>query len=104
MNKLTETLTDSFVPFMALVAYKSTVSGQFYIGQRKIRNGKMCAESPLTTKCISEIMNAISVNNDELDHGVKGVIPPNVLYCDISIGKTRSVSYTHLTLPTNSRV
>lgn len=93
MNKLTQIASDAFKPFIAIIGYRSAASGQYYLGKRNIRNGKMGAEAPLTAKCIGQIVNAVSADNDELDYGIRGVIPTNVLYCNVSIGNTKLIWY-----------
>lgn len=93
MNKLTQIDNEVFKPFIAIIGYKSDVIGQYYIGKRNIRNGKMGAESPLSAKCIGQLVSAVSADNDELDYGIRGIIPSNVLYCSVSIGKTNLIWY-----------
>lgn len=94
MNDLTKKLSDSLHPFMAIIAYKAEQSEDYYIEQRRInRNGKMSSGAPLKEKTICQLMKTVAVNSEELDAGLCGIIPPNLLYCDTRIGNTKLVWY-----------
>ena len=93
MNKLTQTINDTFKPFVAIIGYKSELTQRYCLERRTIRNGKMGASTPLTAKCLGQLLNAVSAENDDLAYGIKGVIPSNVLYCNIGIGNVKLVWY-----------
>lgn len=93
MNQLTSKISDILKPFVAIIAYKAENSDEYYIEQRKIVKGKMSAGSPLKEKTIGEIMEAIAVNSEEIEDGIRGLIPQNLLYCDTRIGNSYLVWY-----------
>lgn len=79
---------------MALIAYKSDQCDEFYIEQRRIDSkGKMSAGSPLKERTLRQMIDAISVNGENFEPGISGVIPPNLLYCDTRIGNTTLIWY-----------
>ena len=93
MNNLTKKLTDNFTPFMAIIAYKAGQTNKYYLEQRRISKGKMSAGAPLKEKTISKIVSAIAVSSEEIEEGIKGIIPENLLFCDSQIGRTNLVWY-----------
>lgn len=93
MNDLTKKLTDNFTPFMAIIAYKAGQADKYYLEQRRISKGKMSAGAPLKEKTISKIVSAIAVTSDDIEEGIRGVIPENLLFCDSQIGRTKLVWY-----------
>jgi PRTRC genetic system protein B len=52
--------------------------------------GRMLAGRPLTLKCITELVDAFTVEGGSIPHGM---IPANMLYCDTRKGHERYVWY-----------
>ena len=94
MNNLSKKLTDMLTPFLAVIAYKSSYTNEFYLEERKIDSkGKMGAGVPMKEKTIGNIMGALAVDSVGFESGIKGRIPPNLLYCDTTPGNTNLVWY-----------
>lgn len=94
MNKLTKLMNDCYKPKMAVIVYECSDSKLgVYLERRNIINGRMSSGTPLTKKCIVDIMNAIAVDNENFDYGIHGNIPSNLLYADTTPGRTKLVWY-----------
>jgi PRTRC genetic system protein B len=94
MNKLTRMMSESYTPKLAIVVYEcSDPAKGTYLERRDIRNGAMGAGTPLTKKCLTDIMAAIALDNDSTDFGIHGPLPENLLYADCTPGKMRLVWY-----------
>lgn len=92
MNRLTKMMSQTYTPKMAVIVYEcSDTENGIYLERRDIRKGVMGAGSPLTKKCIIDIMNAIAIDSENSDYGIHGVIPPNLLYSDCTPGKIKLV-------------
>ena len=80
MNKLTRLINDVYKPKMAVIVYECTDSDVgLYLERRDIVNGQMSSGTPLTKKCIVDIMNVIAVDDENFDYGIHGAIPSNLL-------------------------
>ncbi len=77
MNRITEVLTNSLEPQMALIVYSD--GHDFYIERRNIEKGKMGAGTPLTEKCLNDITEVISNTSENVLHGR---IPSYMLFAD----------------------
>lgn len=93
MNGLSEKLSSSYIPEMAIIVYRCETDRSVYLEQRGIENGKMGAGSPLSKSCITNIISALAEDNDEIEKGFHGVIPKTLLYADTTTGKTKLVWY-----------
>lgn len=79
---------------MTVVVYECTDSNAgLYLERRDIVNGQMTSGTPLTKKCIVDIMNVIAVDDENFDYGIHGAIPSNLLYADTTPGHTKLVWY-----------
>jgi len=77
MNKVSEQLNGSFVPFMAMIAYKS--HDDFYLESHPInKDGQMLEGRPLKVKTLEAIANSIFDNNAGKVR-LSGYIPENLL-------------------------
>lgn len=88
MNRITEALTDSLEPKMALIVYQN--GRQVYLERRDIEKGMMKTGVPLTEKCLSGISEVLSSNSANIIHGR---IPSIMLYADCRPGKEKYVWY-----------
>lgn len=79
-------------PKMAVIVYLGN-NNSVYLEQRDITLGKMGAGRPLSKKCLTEIINAIAEDSEDLTIGYHGAIPKNLLYADTTTGRTRLVWY-----------
>lgn len=83
LTKELDNCSNSFVPFAALIAYKSNYTRQSYVEYRKIVDGTMLAGKPLAKKDAAAILKVYS--DDSVDQAIPyGMIPENLLYCDIA--------------------
>lgn len=88
MNQLTEHLTSSLAPAMAVICYQN--GNDCYLERRDIINGKMTAGIPLTEKCLSGISEVLSFDSAKIIHGT---IPSYMLYADCRSGREKYVWY-----------
>ena len=87
MNKLE--LHSDMLPHMAIIVYKTSQS--YYLERRKIKeDGKMGAGVPLTQKCLTGLVSALSPSDKNIIHGA---IPNCMLYSDSRAGKSIYVWY-----------
>ncbi len=87
-------MSESYKPKMAIVVYECTDQQEGpYLERRDIRNGKMGAGVPLTKKCLTDIMSAIALDDNNVDYGLHGIMPENLIYADCTPGKTKLVWY-----------
>lgn len=95
MNGLTKMFTCKYEPKMAIILYKAQdeVEQSLYLEKRTISKGKMKAGSPLTQRCIDSIMSSLAKFNDDVDFGLHGKLPKNLLYCDTRAGSFKLVWY-----------
>ena len=92
MNRLNDILEQQQVPEMALVVYRNNKTESVYIESHRINEkGRMLAGRPLTLKCITELVESLSVEQGNTPHGR---IPGNMLYCDTRKGHERYVWYS----------
>ena len=86
-NELTDMLHQQQLPFMALTVYKNSQTGDVYIESHKINvEGRMLAGCPLTLKCITELVESLSVEQGTVPHGI---VPENLIYFDTRKGHER---------------
>ena len=72
MNNLSKKLTDMLTPFLAVIAYKSSYTNEFYLEERKIDSkGKMGAGVPMKEKTIGNIMGALAVDSVGFEAALK---------------------------------
>ena len=97
MSKITNLLNQVYEPFMAIIAYRTTDSREqsFYLEQHKIskKDGSLGVGFPLRQKTITNLFDALSRTNKQLDSSLYGVVPENVLYCDTRVGNEKLVWY-----------
>ena len=97
MSKIVKRITEVYEPFAAIVAYSTgeTESSErgYYLERRTIRNGKMGAGKPLTQKMLASIIKTVQTTSSQLDTGMYGRVPSNVLYCDTRIDHDKLVWY-----------
>lgn len=97
MSKITNLLNQVYEPFMAIIAYRTTDSREqsFYLEQHKIskKDGSLGVGFPLRQKTITNLFDALSRTNKQLDGSLYGVVPENVLYCDTRVGNEKLVWY-----------
>lgn len=87
-------LNDTFTPKMAIIVYESKEQREgLYLERRDIEDGMMQAGVPLTQKCITDIMETITIDKDESSYRIHGTIPSNLLYVDFSPAKMKLVWY-----------
>lgn len=90
-------MNDEYIPKMAIIVYQqkndSNSDTSIYLERRSIRNGKFGAGAPLTHKCIGSIMSNLTKLNDDLDYGIHGTIPDNLLYNDTRAGRIKLIWY-----------
>lgn len=93
-------LSDTYIPKLALIVYECSDAREgLYLEQRQIENGQMGSGTPLTKKCVTDIMNTLAMDSDSIDYGLHGTIPSNLLYVDNSPARTKMVWYN----PTEKR-
>ena len=91
MNSLNDILEQRQIPEMALVVYKNDNTGSIYIESHRInRQGRLLAGQPLTLKCITELVESLSVEQGNTPHGI---IPKNLLYSNTNKGHERYLWY-----------
>lgn len=79
----------NYIPQTAIIVYAA--NNDYYLEMHRIDDkGRMLAGAPLTQECITEIASAFSVEQAKLPYGV---LPENMLYCDLRIGHERYVWY-----------
>lgn len=88
MNRITEVLTSSFEPSMAIVVYEG--DNQYYLERRDIDKGKMKAGIPLTEECLSDISEVLSSSSEKIVHGT---IPSFMIYSDCRPGHEKYIWY-----------
>lgn len=87
-------LNDTFTPKMAIIVYESKEQREgLYLERRDIEDGMMQAGVPLTQKCITDIMETITIDKDESSYRIHGAIPSNLLYVDFSPATMKLVWY-----------
>lgn len=86
MNRITETLTNSLQPVMAVIIYQN--GNQIYIERRDIEKGRMQAGVPLTEKCLAGISEVISSTSSKMIHGS---VPSFMLFADSRPGVEKYV-------------
>lgn len=87
---LEDSKKNSFIPFMAMVAYKNP-NDEVYIESHNINTkGRMLAGVPLSKACISELAGAFSEEQSITPHGT---IPSTMLYFDSRIGHRKYIWY-----------
>ncbi|WP_163173426.1 PRTRC system protein B [Bacteroides sp. 51] len=78
-------------PEMAIIVYRNNQNtSSYYLESRRIRKGKMLEGVPLTEKCLSNIVNAISESKADIPHGR---LPGNMLFADSRLGVEKYVWY-----------
>jgi hypothetical protein len=78
MNKLNDMLFQQQIPQMALVVYKNSQIEGIYIESHRINeHGRMLAGRPLTLKCITELVESLSVEQGNIPHDI---VPDNLLF------------------------
>lgn len=88
-------LGSEYLPKMAIIVYQSNGEDQeYYLERRKIRAGKMGSGVALTRKCITELFKAVAEDDANLDYGIHGKIPTNLLYADMADGRAKLVWWT----------
>lgn len=91
MNSLNDMLEQQQIAEMALVVYKNSQTGGFYIESHRINEqGRMLAGHPLTLRCITELVESFSAGQGNTPHGA---VPENLLYSDTRKGRERYVWY-----------
>lgn len=90
MNKLTEQLSTSLIPEMAIIVYADNARSNIYLERKDIISGKMGAGVPLSEECIRDIAD-LTLNRSRKE--LHGVIPPNMLYADGRKGYEKYVWY-----------
>jgi PRTRC genetic system protein B len=91
MNKLNDMLFQQQVPQMALLVYKNSQTGNIYIESHRINEqGRMLAGRPLTLKCVTELVESLSVEQGNIPHGIP---PENMLFSDTRKGHERYMWY-----------
>jgi len=93
MNSLTEKFAETYTPKMAIIVYGAEQDRSVYLEQRDIAYGKMGAGRPLTKACITNVIRALTEDNEDIEKGFHGVIPKNLLYADTTTGHTKLVWY-----------
>ncbi len=88
MNQLTEQLTSSLKPKMAIVVYKD--NSTYYLERRDIVKGKMGEGVPLTEKCLSDISEVLTNASSNIVHGT---VPAFMLYADCRPGHEKYIWY-----------
>jgi len=86
-NKVNDMLFQEYIPEMTLAVYKNNKTGDVYIESHKINAvGRMLAGCPLTLKCITELVESLSVEQGTVPHGI---VPENLIYFDTRKGHER---------------
>lgn len=97
MSNTIEKLSEVYQPYAAIIAYKAVTkeycNDGYYLEKRDIRNGKMCVGKPLTQKMLATLIRNVQTSTAQLDYGMYGVMPKNILYCDTRIDHDRLVWY-----------
>lgn len=93
MNNFTKKLTETFNPFAALVAYKSSADNSFYLEYRGIKDGKLQAGRPIRETDIAKLLDNVRRFNKQLANGLHGKVPSNVLYCDTDVDSVKLIWY-----------
>lgn len=92
-NKATEMLLDEMKPYASIVAYKNS-RGNYYLESHPIdEEGNLGAAKPLSCKFIGSLIKDLSETSEEIDTGLHGLIPANILYCDMRVGTDKIVWY-----------
>lgn len=97
MSKTIKRITEVYQPFAAIIAYmtgeKDDSNRGYYLERRTIRNGKMGVGKPLTHKMLASIIKTVQTTSSQLDLGMYGRVPSNVLYSDTRIDHDKLVWY-----------
>lgn len=93
MNKFTKKLTETFDPFVALIAYRSSADESYYMEYRNIRKGKFGAGRPMKERDMAKLISNMRRFNKQLNNGLHGEVPNNVLFCDTDVDNVRLVWY-----------
>lgn len=89
MGQINDLFTERLTPKMAIIVYNG--NNHYYLEEREIRKGRMCAGVPLTEKKIADIMDTLAKSDGvELVHGC---IPECLLYADSRAGHEKYVWY-----------
>ena len=90
MGQINDLFTQRLTPKMAIIVYNSN-DNHYYLEEREIREGRMCAGIPLTEKKIADIIDTLAkYDGVELVHGR---IPECLLYADSRAGHEKYVWY-----------
>lgn len=97
MSNTIKLLSEVYQPFAAIIAYKTDAEkyseNAYYLEKRNIRNGKMGAGKPLTQKMLATLIHSVQTSTEQLDLGIYGAMPNNILYCDTRIDHDHLVWY-----------
>lgn len=94
MNEALKHITDLYQPYAAIIAYRShPEDADYYLERREIKDGMMGAGKPLTEEMLAKMVKAVSSTNPHLDKSLYGIIPENVLYCDMRMDGNKLVWY-----------
>ena len=96
MGNLKNILNSKLEATDALIFYRNTLkSGGAYVEHRPIRNGAMCAGSPLGVEVLSKMMKAVDkfAKCSTSMVALHGVIPENLLYASSNIDSYKLVWY-----------
>lgn len=97
MSKTVRRITEVYKPFAAIIAYMTGEDDGndtgYYLEKRNIRNGKMGVGKPLSQKMLASIIKKVQATSDQLDLGMYGRMPSNVLYCDVRVDRDKLVWY-----------
>lgn len=97
MSKTIQLLQEVYQPFAAIIAYKANAKNVrdegYYLEKRTISNGKMGVGKPLTQKMLATLIHSVQTSTSQLDYGMYGAMPDNILYCDTRIDHDRLVWY-----------
>lgn len=97
MSKTVRRITEVYEPFAAIIAYMTGADDGndigYYLEKRNIRNGKMGVGKPLSQKMFASIIKKIQATSDQLDLGMYGRVPSNLLFCDVRVDRDKLVWY-----------
>jgi len=96
MSNIVKQLSDVYHPYAAIIAYKTDdeqSERSYYLEEREIRKGKMGVGKPLTSNMLASIISKVQHSAKQLDTGLCGAVPHNVLYCDTRVGRDKLVWY-----------
>ena len=97
MSKVIQYLQDVYEPYAAIIAYKAVSENSrdigYYLEKRNIHNGKMGAGKPLTQNMLASLIHSVQTSTAQLDTGMYGAVPENILYVDTRIDHDRLVWY-----------